>query len=207
MNKSYNFNANPDNINEIRHYWKSWSIVRNEYQRIAWEAYRSGDNEKAVLYDSKVLSCGFIGGLLNDDQQHCLRNIRPTTNIDDNSNRSVDSQPNAENELIHYLSDCISDVIIGKTEKPNSPVEIDDKTQFKELCSKLSQLPKQWSVVQFSQFYSGYNGFATTKDLYVSDAPIKITLLCDSLSEERDNHPISVVLDFNELGEKSVRFF
>lgn len=58
-----------------------------------------------------------------------------------------------------------------------------------------------------SQMYNGYNGYATKKDLYTSDAPVKFTLFRNAMSGERFNHPFSIVLDWFELGDNSVSNF
>lgn len=52
--------------------------------------------------------------------------------------------------------------------------------------------------------YNGFNGYATKKDMYTSDAPIKLTLFCDDMSEKRSNRPQSIVLDWFDKGEKGV---
>lgn len=199
MKKKSGLSDNIKKSDKQKRRWKPWPIVRNDYQRIALEADRSGDCDKAILYDSLSLSCGFINTLLNNDQRSFASNNQTSSNEIEkvNSLTSNDLQENPKNYLTDYLSKCLSDVVI---DEPNNNVKI----QFDELRSKCDQLPKEWSVVQFNQLYSGYNGFATTKDVYTSDAPIKITLFCDSLSKKRDNRPINIVLDFIEFGEKSV---
>ncbi|XP_055313035.1 uncharacterized protein LOC129574695 [Sitodiplosis mosellana] len=201
-NKSSELNSNVENADEHEWRWKPWSIVRSDYQRMAWEADRSGVYDKAILYDSMALSCGFISTMLNNDQQPLFSDNRPNASkIEHPLQRSSDLQRETKNILIDYLSEYLSHVVIGEPKKiPHDK----DKNHFDALRSKCAQLPKQWNVVQFNQVYSGYNGFATTKDVYTSDAPIKITLFCDSLSKKRDNRPISIVLDFIELGEKSI---
>lgn len=208
-------NSNIKNSNEHKWRWKPWSIVRSDYLRMALEADRSGDYDKGILYDSKALSCGFIRTFLNNDQQSFSTDNRPSIKTDDHPNSCTDEQQKTEtNELIDYLSEYFGynkidepkTINLTTIETDNATVETDDKNQFEELCTKCGQLPKQWNVVQLHQLYNGYNGFSTTKDVYTSDAPIKITLFCDSLSETRDNRPISMVLDLNELGEKSVSF-
>lgn len=174
---------------------KPWSTIRSDYQRIAFDAHRTGNHDKAVLYDTKALSCGFIGTLLNDDQRKFFNNNRRSNvKIDDHSNKSQKT----DHPLFDYLSKCTGDIMISEPKKT-----IDDN-QFSDLCTKCAQLPKQWNVVQFSQLYNGYNGYAATKDIYTSDAPIKITLFCDSLSTKRDKWPINLILDFKEHGDKSV---
>lgn len=198
MKKSSDLNENVRKSDEQKWRWKPWPIVRSDYQRIALEADRSGDCDKAILYDSLSLSCGFIDTLLNNDQRSVASHETNSNEIKRvNSLSSNDVQQ--DKRKLSYLSTCLDAVIIGES---NNTV----KMQLNELRSKCAQLPTEWSVVQFNQIYSGYNGFATTKDVYTSDAPIKITLFCDSLSKQRDHRPISIVLDFIEFGEKSVSF-
>lgn len=202
-NKSSDINSNIDDINENVWRWKPWSIIRTDYQRIAFEAYRSGDSDKAILYDSKALACGFIGIILNEDQRFTSDD---SVKIENQPKCAINWQQKTGNATVDCLIDEMKDVKIGERTNLCSNVEIDDKTQFKNLRLKLAELPKQWNIVQFSQMFNGYNGFAATKDVYTSDEPIKITLFCDSLSEKRDNQPISIVLELNEIGDKSVSF-
>lgn len=202
-NKSSDINSNINDIDKNVWRWKPWSNIRTDYQRIALEAYRSGDCDKSILYDSKALACGFIGTILNKDQQsHSSDSVK----IDHQPKSAINWQQKTGNATVDCLIEAMKDVKIGERKNLCSTVEIDDKTQFRNLRAKLAELPKQWNIVQFSQLYNGYNGFAATKDVYTSDAPIKITLFCDSLSEKRDNQPISIVLELNEIGEKSVSF-
>lgn len=203
-NESLSFNKTNENCDEPECQWRPWSIVRNDYRRMAWESDRSGDYDKGILYDTKALSCGFIGSLLNDDQRPIFSDNRPSANkMEDSLHTTIEMQQETKNELIDYLTECMRGVTFAK---PKNKPHDDEKCQFDELRKKCGQLPEQWTVVQFSQKYSGYNGFATTKDVYTSDAPIKITLFCDSLSKKRDHRPIGIVLDWLELGEKSVSY-
>lgn len=178
--------------------WNVWPIVRNNFQRIAYEAFKSNESDKSVLYDSMALSCGYVGGMLNIEQLN--RTIDHSTLC-----KTVDMQKNTDrnNKLIDFLSGAMRDAL----NSVNVATTVDndkDQQRFDELCTKCAELPNEWNVVQLSQMYSGYNGYATTKDIYTSDAPIKITLFRDSLSEQRNNRPIFIVLDLFETGEKSV---
>lgn len=201
--KSFDINSNIGDIDENVWRWKPWSTIRTDYQRIAFEAYRSEDSDKAILYDSKALACGFIGTILNEDQRS---HSNDSVKIDHQRKSSINWQQKTGNVTVDCLIEAMKDVEIGERKNLCSTIEIDDETQFRNLRSKLNDLPKQWNIVQFSQLFNGYNGFAATKDVYTSDAPIKITLFCDSLSETRDNQPISIVLELNEIGDKSVSF-
>ncbi|XP_055322222.1 uncharacterized protein LOC129578113 [Sitodiplosis mosellana] len=186
-------------VNNDDCHWKIWPIVRNNYQRIAYEAYKSNDNDKAILYDSMALSCGFVGGILNVD--------RLGQNIDHQTVfKTVDWQQNTNtNQLINFLSAAMGNVSIKESVSVTSNIDSDsDQRRFNELCAKCAELPQEWNVVQLSQMYNGYNSYSTIKDSYTSDAPIKITLFRDSLSESRNNRPTFIVLDLCETGEKSI---
>lgn len=194
-NTSSDFNSN-DHHQVWR--WKPWSITRNEYQRIALDAYEEDDCEKAILYDSKALSCGFVGNLLHDNQFN-------EENESAMVNQTIDLQEKTGNVLIDYLSEYVNKVDIDyESNKTPSIPDTDDATQFNELCTKCAQLPKEWNVIQLNQLYDGYNRYATKKDMYTSDAPVRLTLFRDAMSEKRDNRPTSIVLDWIEYGEKSV---
>lgn len=179
--------------------WNVWPIVRNNYQRIAYEAYKSNETEKAILYDSMSLSCGYIGGILNVERAN--QNIDHQTLL-----KTVELQKNTNpsNKLIDFLSGVMGNNLPIEPATVATIANETDQQRFDELCKKCADLPQEWNVVQLSQLYSGYNGYSTTKDLYTSDAPIKITLFRDSLSEQRNNRPVSIVLDHFETGEKSV---
>lgn len=190
--KAANFKQLPDD-NEAEFSWKIWPIVRNNYQRIAYEAYKSNDIDKAILYDCKALSCGFIGRLCNVD--YSGRNIDHQT-----ITKSIHLQQNTGNNFADYMAARLNDISINETND-----HMNDQNQFKELCEKCVQLPKQWNVVQISQIYDGYNSYARKEDLYTSDASIKITLLRNSLPEKQNsNRSVSIVLDWFEFGKKSV---
>lgn len=179
--------------NSVDSHWKSWPIARNEYRDIALKAYRIDDHDKAVLYDSKALSCGFV----NKTNLH--QEIRPVI-----ASRKREKTQKCDNVLIDYLSDCMNDMDIIEIEQNELTAEADDQTQFIELREKCAKLPKEWNVIQLSQLFSGYNGYCTKKDLYTMDAPIKITMFRHNLSEEMNNQPFSMVLDLIEYGAKSV---
>lgn len=119
---------------------KVWPIVRHKYQKIAFNSYKSDDHETAVLYDSKALSCGFVGALLNNSDC-CPINEQ---SIDE----TIHFQQNSDNVLFDYLSACVSDIKITKTQHKSTTIKTDDQNQFEELCMKCTQLPKQWNVVQ-----------------------------------------------------------
>lgn len=177
--------------------WNVWPIIRNNYQRIAYQAFKSNESNKSILYDSMALSCGYIGGILNVERLNRIidhQTVRKTVDMQKDTHSS--------NELMDFLTGAMGNKALTSV---NVATPLDtDQQRFDELCSKCAELPHEWNVVQLSQMYSGYNGYATTKDIYTSDAPIKITLFRDSLSEQRNNRPTSIVLDLFETGEKSV---
>lgn len=175
---------------------QSWPIVRNNYQKLAFDSYKSDDHVKAVLYDTKALSCGYAGTLLNGDAPKQIINQKTIA-------KTIHLQQDSGNDLIDYLSACVNHITIDETADKISTTN--DQLQFNELCAKCAQLPKQWTVVQLSQMYKGYNSYSTKEDMYTSDAPIKITMFRDSMSEKRDNRPVPIVLDW--IDEKKVSYF
>ncbi|XP_031640828.1 separin [Contarinia nasturtii] len=198
-NDSPDLNSNISSTNSIDDklwQWKPWSIRRNEYQRTAYKADQSGDFEKAILYDSKALSCGFVGTFLNE-------NRAAEGNENELISQTIDLQQKTGNVLIDYLSEYLENVVINDTTIEPAPAT-DDQTQFNDLHTKCAQLPKEWNVIQLSQLYNGYNRYATKRDMYTSDAPIRITLFRDSVSEKRDNRPTNIILDWLEFGEESI---
>lgn len=104
------------NINKIsspKHndsYWKYCPIVRSNNKKIASAADQSGDINKAILYDSKVLSCGYVGNELNSDRLGTIINENSIIN-------TIHIQQDTENELINYLSDCVNHI---QLHEPNS---------------------------------------------------------------------------------------
>lgn len=200
--KPFNSNNSNDNSNnnainnESR--WKVWPIVRNNYQEVALKAHQKCDVDKAILYDSKALSCGFVKKLINAEQ---LNQAIDGSTISE----TVHLQQKTGNELIDYLASCISGTTFVEKKCSEPAIDKDDQMEFNELREKCAKLPKQWNVIQLNQVSNGYNGYATTKDLYTSDAPVKITLFRHSLSDKTDSQPISIILDLKEYGTKNVR--
>lgn len=181
-----------DNAESI---WKIWPIVRHNHQMIAFNAYKSNDMEKAILYDCMALSCGFIGSILGIDRLGQRVNYKTIY-------KTIQWQQNTGNKLFDYLAAVVNDVSLNET--ISKTINADDHSRFNELCTKCIQLPNEWNVIQLSQMYAGYNSYATKKDMYTVDAPIKITLFRHSLPETQKKRPISIVLDLFEFGEKSV---
>lgn len=118
---------------------KVWPIVRNNYQKNALDACKSGDHYRTVLYESKALSCGFVGERLND----CGEKINELS-----IGNTIHLQQNSKNDLTGFLSACVIDNKITKSSTKKFTIEIDDRMQFDDLCTKCSQLPKQWNVLQ-----------------------------------------------------------
>lgn len=174
-------------------YWKIWNLIRNNYQRIAYDAYISNNTDKAILYDSKALSCGFIGEMKNNDRLQNMVNQKSIL-------KTVNMPQKSDHKIMGFFSAELANLSINETICDVA----DDQTQFNELCAKCARLPPQWNVIQLSQMFDGYKGYNATKDMYTSDAPIKITLFRDSLSGVRQSQPISIVLDLSEFNEKTV---
>lgn len=123
---------------------KVWAIVRNSYRKIALDAYKCGNYDKAILYDTKALSCGFVGERLNNNSQRINELLIDNT---------IYLQQKSSNSLMDFLSACINDVKINESHGKKSTIETDDKIQFDDLCTKCSQLPKQWNVLQIRLVY------------------------------------------------------
>lgn len=172
--------------------WKNWPIVRYNYQRIAYEAFILNDMTKSTLYDCMSLSLGFVSGILDIDRSGQTVDYRTIS-------KTVNLQQKTGNKMLDYMSAAMNNITIN--ESICVTTNVDDISRFNELCAKCNQLPKEWNVVQLNQMYDGYKGYSTTKDLYTSDAPIKITLFRNSLFETSNNLPISIALD---LGAKNV---
>lgn len=185
-------NRNQDGIR-----WKNWPIVRNNYQRNAYEAFKLNDMVKSTLYDCMSHSLGFVSGILNIDRLGQTVDYRTI-------HKTVNWQQKTDNKIIDYMSAAMNNVTIN--ESICVTTNVDDQNRFNELCAKCNQLPQEWNVVQLNQIYDGYKGYSTTKDLYTSDAPIKITLFRNSLSEICNNRPISIAIDLGETNVSNLTF-
>lgn len=181
--------------------FKCWPGIRNEYRKHAYDAYCDGDTDRAILYDSKSLSCGFVGAQLNADA--CAK---PLIHDQDISN-TIHLQQNSVNPLIDYLSECLNDIGIVTTHASSSAAEhgtTDDQRQIDDLHNQCDKLPPEWNVIQITQMYDGYNGYATKKDMYNGSGPIVLTLFRYNLVEKRKKRALSLVPDSNEFHPKNV---
>lgn len=180
--------------------YKCWPAIRNEYRKHAYDAYCDGEMDRAILYDSRSLSCSFVGTQLNDG-------TRTKTVIDEHDiNHTIHLQQNTVNPLIDYLSECLSDMEISstKTTCTEENVAIDEQLEINGLYEKCAKLPTEWNVIQISQMYHGYDRYATKKDLYNGDGPIVLTLFRYNLAEKRENRAIYLVIDTCEINSKNV---
>lgn len=177
-------------------YQVCWPLIRNEYRKRAFNLFKSGNCDQAILYDSKSISCGFVGKYLN------------SMNID---NQSIDAtvrlQQKSGNSLIDFLSGCMSELEISETNEPTTKSDIDiiiGNVEATELYDKCAKLPSQWNVIQLNQLYDGYNGYFTKKDAYTTDGLISLTLHRYNLEQKRNNRSLGLVFELNELNPKSV---
>lgn len=184
-----------DDGKNIKTAYKCWPLIRNEYRKCAFNAYKSGDFDRAILNDSKSLSCGFVGIHLDVDHDS-------STKIDQTIESTIHLQQKTGSSLVDFLSDCMSGIQIDESNKTNS--EISDLIKVTELYEKCAKLPSQWNVIQLNQSYDGYNGYSTKKDVYTSDGLMTITLHRYNLEEKRNNRSFGLVFDLNELHPKSV---
>lgn len=175
--------------------YKCWPIIRNEYRKRAVDAIGSGDSDRAILYDSKALSCGFISTQLINDHTNA--------GIDDNViGRTIHVQQTPVNSLIDYLSECLNELDFNESNR--DAIDADDQMQIDDLYGKCAKLPTQWNVIQISQMYDEYNGYSTTKDLYTADGPMVLTMFRYNLAEKRENRPFRLTLELSEFNPKSV---
>lgn len=175
-----------------------WPAIRNEYRKNAYDAYCDGDTDRAILYDSKALSCGFVGTHLNADAH-----AKPFIHDQDISN-TIHLQQNSVNPLVDYLSEYLNDVEIVTTASSIENRTTNGRQQIDNLYEQCDKLPVEWNVIQVTQMYDGYNGYATKKDMYNGNGPIVLTLFRYNLAEKRNKRALSLVPDSNELHPKNV---
>lgn len=172
-------------------------IVRRNYQKQAFHAITSSEQNDAVLIDSKVPSCTYVRTYFNYDR------YSPT--IDEQAiGQTINMQQKSDNELMSYLTACFNKVEINDNSCDGNSLADDDKAQINDLYAKCAELPSQWNIVQLNQMYDGHNGYSTNKDILTSDAPIKFTLFRYNRWDKRENIPFNIVLDFKEFGPESV---
>lgn len=180
--------------------YKCWPAIRNEYRKHAYDAYCEGDMDRAILYDSKSLSCSFVGTQLN-------AGARTKTCIDDKDiDHTIHLQQNAVNPLVDFISECLSDIQISstKTSCTDENHAIDEQRQIDDLYDKCANLPTEWNVIQITQMHDGYDRYATKKHLYNGVGPIVLTLFRYNLSEQREDRALYIVPDTNEINSKNV---
>lgn len=180
--------------------YKCWPAIRNQYRKHAYDAYCDGELDRAILYDSKSLSCGFIGTQL-------IKDVCTKTFIDEQDiGNTIELQQNTGNPLIDYLSERLNDIDISSTETTSKQKnkEVDEQHQIDNLYKKCAELPAEWNVIQLTQMYDGYNGYATKKDMYNGGGPIVLTLFRYNSAEKRNNRTLYLVPDSNEINSKNV---
>lgn len=178
---------------------KCWPSIRNEYRKHAYDAYCDGDTDRAILYDSKSLSCGFVGTQLHaDDHSKGVVHKRDITS-------TIQLQRNSVNPLIDFLSGHFNENDIV-TSPPSSKEHGITKEQQKlsDLYVQCAKLPVEWNVIQVTQMYGGYNGYATKRDMYNGSGPMVLTLFRYNLIEKRNNRALTLVPDANEISPKNV---
>lgn len=180
--------------------FKCWPAMRNEYRKHSYDAYCDGDTDRAILYDSKSLSCGFVGTQLNADAS-----VESVIHDQDIS-KTIHLQKNTVNPLVDYLSDHLNGFCVVTTSASSTDHvgTIDDQRQIDDLFKQCDKLPPEWNVIQLTQMYDGYNGYATKKDMYNSGGPIVLTLFRYNLAEKRNKRAISIIPDSNEESPKNV---
>lgn len=178
--------------------FKCWPSIRNEYRKHAYDAYCDGDTERAILYDSKSLSCGFVGGQMNADER--------TKSFDDQDiNNMIHEQKNSVNSLVDCLSEYLNDIAVVTTNASSKENGLaNEQQQIDDLYKQCAKLPAEWNVIQVTQMYDGYNGYAAKKDMYNGSGPMALTLFRYNLAERRNNRALSLVPDANELNPKNV---
>lgn len=179
--------------------FKCWPFIRNEYRKHAYDAYCDGDTDRAILYDSKSLSCGFVGTQMNAEE-------RAETFIDDQDiSNTIHIQKNSVNPLVDYLSEYLNDIEVVTTNASSKENGItDEQQQIDDLYMQCDKLPAEWNVIQITQMYDGYNGYAAKKDMYNGNGPMVLTLFRYNFADKRNNRALSLVPDANEFNPKNV---
>lgn len=178
--------------------FKCWPSIRNEYRKHAYDAYCDGDTDRAILYDSKSLSCGFVGTEVHFEEHAKFIH-------DQDINSTIQLQKNSVNPLVDYLSEYLNDNDVVTTQPSSKENGItNEQQQLKHLYVQCDKLPAEWNVIQVTQMYDGYNGYATKRDMYNGNGPMVLTLFRYNLMDKRDNRALSLVPDANELSPKNV---
>lgn len=178
---------------------KCWPAIRNKYRKHAHDAYYDGDTDRAILYDSKSLSCGFVGTQMKDDGK-----TQSLINDQDISN-TIHIQKNSVNPLVDYLSDYLNDINVAVTNASSEANGIaEEQKEIDDLYKQCDKLPAEWNVIQITQMYDGYNGYAAKKDMYNGNGPMVLTLFRYNLAEKRNNRALSLVPEANEFMPKNV---
>lgn len=179
--------------------FKCWPSIRNEYRKHAYDAYCDGDTDRAILYDSKSLSCGFVGTEMHTED-HAKSFIH-----DQDIDSTIQLQRKPVNPLVDYLFEYLNDNEVVTTQPSSKESGItNEQQQINDLYVQCDKLPAEWNVIQVTQMYDGYNGYATKKDMYNGSGPMVLTLFRYNLVEKRDNRALSLVPDANELHPKNV---
>lgn len=170
---------------------KCYPIVRNEYRN---RSVHPENTDDAILNDCKSLSCGFVDKCFNSDSK-CID--------EQNISSMIQSQRDDNDKLMNYISARVAGLQVGSTVK-TSPVDVKDQTETSELYRKCANLPAQWNVIQISQVYNGYSGYATKKDIYSESLPIRLTLLRFNHLDKYSNSAVSFVMNLGEHDSKNV---
>lgn len=182
--------------------FKCWPSIRNEYRKHAYDAYCDGDTERAILYDSKALSCGFVGTEIRTEE-HAKSFIH-----DQDINSTIQLQKTSVNPLVDFLSEYLNDNKVVTTQPSSEENGVsNEQQQLNDLYVQCDKLPAEWNVIQVTQMYDGYNGYATKKDMYTSSGPMVLTLFRYNLVDKRNNRALSLVPDANELNPKNVSIY
>lgn len=171
-------------------------MVRNELVMKSWDAFCNGDTEKGIFYESKASYCGFIANRMYGDEN---QKIDSSTLSD-----AIAIQPERKQDhLLKYVTQKMAGIDCEMEGNNNNAISSDDD-DAKALFEKCTQLPMEWNVVQLAKSNVAHTAYGTKKDIYSESRPISVTLFRHSLSEQTDNKPLNVHLDFEDAESKNI---
>lgn len=172
-------------------------MVRCQLVARALDAFEKGETEKGIFYESKSLYCGFLAN-------KAYRNDEENQQIDDfTTSDAIKIQPEQKKDL---LIDFVTQKMAGcdfrdkmdqiNNNNDNRKTTCSDEAGVKELFDKCAQLPAEWNVVQIARSSVKHAAYGTKRDIHSEPGLISVTLFRHSLSEQMNNKPLNIHLDF-----------
>lgn len=169
-------------------------MVRCELVTKAWDAFEHGETEKGIFYESKAMYCGFLANKFHDNE--CENQKIDDFTLTDAINIYPDEKPDL---LINYVSQKMAEIDLrAEFDRVciNNNSNHSDEAAVKELFEKCAQLPNEWNVVQLAKSSVAHAAYGTKRDRYSEPTPISLTLFRHALSEQMDDKPLNVHLEF-----------